>query len=184
MRIIAGRHRGRQLRAPAGRELRPTSDRAREALFNVLDHGEPPIQGSRFLDLFAGTGAVGLEAFSRGAAEVLLVDNGAEALSLIRANLARLKEPAGVKLRAADAAHLGPAPGPFDLVFLDPPYRCDLAAPALMSLRRGWLADHARVVVELPARDDLALPEGYELERERRYGTARFVFARWHGASR
>lgn len=178
MRIIAGRHRGRQLATPTGRALRPTSDRARQALFNILERGEPPIRGSRFLDLFAGTGAVGLEAFSRGAAEVLLVENAVPALSLIRANLARLGRPADVKIMAADAACLGPAPRPFDFVFLDPPYHCDLAAPALEGLRRGWLAGDARVVIELAASEDLALPEGYQLERERRYGTARFVFAR------
>lgn len=178
MRIIAGSWRGRALLTPKNRAIRPTSDRAREALFSILEHGEPPVRGARFLDLFCGTGAVGLEAASRGAAEVVLVDQHAAALALARANIARLGAPATVSLRAADAARLGPAGHAYDLVFLDPPYRSGLAAPALAGLLEGWLAPDARVVVELAANDPLELPDGYTLEQERRYGAARFVFLR------
>jgi 16S rRNA (guanine966-N2)-methyltransferase len=178
MRIIAGSWRGRALLTPEDREIRPTSDRAREALFGILEHGEPPVRGARFLDLFCGTGAVGLEAASRGAAEVLLIDRQAAALALARANLARLGAPPHVSLRAADAAHLGPARQAYDLVFLDPPYRSGLAAPALIGLLDGWLAPDARVVVERAAKDALEVPDGYRLEQERRYGAARFVFLR------
>jgi 16S rRNA (guanine966-N2)-methyltransferase len=178
MRIIGGSHRGRKLAAPVGDELRPTGDRAREALFSILEHGEPPVRGARFLDLFAGTGAVGLEAFSRGATEVLLVENAPGALTLIDANLARLGRPVNVRVMAQDASRLRPAGETFDLVFLDPPYRSGLATPALETLRHGWLAPEARMVVEVDAREDLAPAQGYELEQLRRYGAAKFVFLR------
>jgi 16S rRNA (guanine966-N2)-methyltransferase len=178
MRIIAGSWRGRALLTPKDRAIRPTSDRAREALFGILEHGQPPVRGARFLDLFCGTGAVGLEAASRGAAEVVLVDRQAAALALARANLARFGAPPNVSLLTADAARLGPAPHAYDLVFLDPPYRSGLAAPALVGLLDGWLAPDARVVVELAAKDALELCDGYSLEQERRYGAARFVFLR------
>ncbi len=178
MRIIAGTWRGRRLLAPAGDAIRPTADRAREALFSILEHGDPPVLGSRFLDLFCGTGAVGLEAASRGAAEVLLIDDDARALALARTNLERLGAPAHVRLTPRDATRLGGAAAPYDLVFLDPPYRSGLAAPALAALEHGWLADGARLVVELAAREPLELPPGYALEQERRYGAARFAFLR------
>jgi 16S rRNA (guanine966-N2)-methyltransferase len=179
VRIIAGEFKGRRLRSPAGQAIRPTSDRAREALFNILEHGAPAIHGTRFLDLFCGTGAVGLEAHSRGAQEAVLVDNDNEALRLARANLERIGSPASVRLLARDATRLGPAPHPFDLIFLDPPYRSGLAGAALEGLRLdGWLGVDARVMLELAATEDLDLPHGYSLERERRYGSAKFLFLR------
>jgi 16S rRNA (guanine966-N2)-methyltransferase len=178
MRIIAGIWRGRRLLTPAGGAIRPTSDRAREALFGILEHGAPALRGARFLDLFCGTGAVGLEAASRGAAEVLLVDHDARALGLARANLERLGAPGNVRLALRDATRLGPAQQPYDLVFLDPPWRSGLATPALAALRNGWLAAGARLVVESDAREALDLPPGYALEQARRYGAARFVFLR------
>lgn len=178
MRIIAGNFRGRRLLAPPqGRAIRPTSDRAREALFGILEHGAPPVRGARFLDLFCGTAAVGLEAHSRGAAEVVLVEQDRGALKVAEANIARLGSPAGVQLLARDATLLDQAPHPFDLVFLDPPYRSGLAGVTLEALRRrGWLAADAHVIVELGATEDLDLPAGYTLERERRYGSAKFLF--------
>jgi 16S rRNA (guanine966-N2)-methyltransferase len=179
MRIIAGKFRGRRLLAPKGDAIRPTGDRAREALFDILEHGAPPLRDAAFLDLFCGTGAVGLEAHSRGASEVLLIDHDRAALKLAEANIARLGAPPGVRLLARDATLLGPAPHPFDLVFLDPPYRSGLAAAALEGLARGgWLSADARLIVELAARDDLGLPPAYALERERRYGGAKFLFLR------
>jgi 16S rRNA (guanine966-N2)-methyltransferase len=178
MRIIAGKLRGRRLLPPKGDAIRPTGDRAREALFDILQHGVPPLRDACFLDLFCGTGAVGLEAHSRGAAQVLLIDHDRAAVKLAEANIARLGAPAGVRLLARDATLLGPAPHPFDLVFLDPPYSSGLAAAALESLADGWLGEDARLVVELAARDDLDLPPGYTLERERRYGGAKFLFLR------
>jgi 16S rRNA (guanine966-N2)-methyltransferase len=178
MRIIAGQFRGARLLSPQASAIRPTSDRAREALFGILEHGEPPVRGARFLDLFCGSGAIGLEACSRGAAGVLLVDADPAALRLARANLTRLGAPPNVRIMAADAARLGRAPGRFDLVFLDPPYRSGLATAALEHLRRGWLANGTRLVVELAAREELAVPAGYQIEQERRYGAARFLFLR------
>jgi len=179
MRIITGRWRGRRLAAPRGREVRPTSDRAREALFGILEHGPPALRGARVLDLFAGTGAVGLEALSRGATEVVLVENDPAALRVIRANLKRLGEPSGARLLPRDVTRLGPAPQAFDLAFLDPPYRSGLAPPALEALLAGgWIAPPARVIVELAATEDLAPPAGLELEDERRYGATKFLFLR------
>jgi 16S rRNA (guanine966-N2)-methyltransferase len=181
MRIIAGSWRGRRLLTPADRAIRPTSERAREALFGILEHGAPALRGARFLDLFCGTGAIGLEAASRGAAEVLLIDDDARALGLARANLERLGATPSVRLAVRDATRLGPAPQPYDLVFLDPPWRSGLATPALAALRHGWLAAGARLVVETDAREALDLPPGYALEQERRYGAARFAFLRAAG---
>jgi 16S rRNA (guanine966-N2)-methyltransferase len=177
VRIIAGEFKGRRLLSPAGQAIRPTSDRAREALFNILEHGAPALRGARFLDLFCGTGAVGLEAHSRGAHEVVLVDNGREAVRLARANLERIGSPASVRLLTRDATRLGSAPHPFDLVFVDPPYRSGLAGAALDGLLQGgWLGPEARVVLELAATEDLALPHDYTLQGERRYGNAKFLF--------
>jgi 16S rRNA (guanine966-N2)-methyltransferase len=179
MRIIAGRFRGRRLLVPPGQAIRPTGERAREALFDVLEHGAPPVRDARFLDLFCGTGAAGLEAHSRGAAEVLLIEQDGAALQVAQANLARLGAPPGVRLLARDASRLGPAPHPFDLIFLDPPYGSRLADVTLGALARGdWLAGGARVIVELAATEDLDPPAGYTLERERRYGNAKFLFLR------
>jgi 16S rRNA (guanine966-N2)-methyltransferase len=179
MRIIAGNFRGRRLLVPPGQAIRPTGERAREALFDVLEHGAPPVRGARFLDLFCGTGAVGLEAHSRGAAEVVLIEHDRAALKVAQANIARLGAPPCVRLLARDASGLGPAPHPFDLIFLDPPYRSGLAGVTLVALARGaWLVGDARVIVELAATEDLDLPAGYTLERERRYGSAKFLFLR------
>jgi 16S rRNA (guanine966-N2)-methyltransferase len=179
VRIGAGQHRGRKLVAPAGRDLRPTAGRTREALFDILAHGEPPLAGAHLLDLFAGTGAVGLEAWSRGAAEVVLVEHDPHALGLIRTNLERLGHPPGVRLLARDATRLGPAEQVFELAFLDPPYRSGLAEPALAGLLDGgWIAPAARVVVELAAREPFVPPARLISDDERRYGAARLVFLR------
>lgn len=179
MRIIAGKHRGRRLLAPKDDAIRPTSDRAREALFDILEHGAPPLRGARFLDLFCGTGAIGLEAHSRGASEVLLIESERAALKLAEANIVRLGSPPSVRLLARDATLLGPAPHPFDLAFLDPPYGSGLAAAALKALiANGWFSADTRIIVELAAKDNLEVPPAYTLERERRYGRARFWFLR------
>jgi 16S rRNA (guanine966-N2)-methyltransferase len=178
MRIIAGQFRGRRLLSPKGDAIRPTSDRAREALFDILEHGEPQLRGACFLDLFCGTAAVGIEACSRGAAEVLLIESDPEALRLAKLNLARIGTPPHVRLMPGDAARLGSAPKQFGLVFLDPPYHSGLALPALTGLRAGWLAQGARIVVELAAKETLEPPEGFSVEQERRYSAAKFVFLR------
>lgn len=177
VRILTGRLKGRRLFVPPGKDIRPTSERAREALFDILAHGSPRLVGARFLDLFAGTGAVGLEAWSRGAAEVVLVEQERGARAVIERNLRQLAVGDGVRLLVADATRLGRSPAPFDIVFLDPPWRSGLAVPALESaLQGGWIAPGARIVVELAARETFTPPAGLRVEDERRYGLTRFVF--------
>lgn len=184
MRIAGGRYKGRRLEAPAGRQIRPTSDRARQALFNLLAHGpygepaEPMPQGRAVLDVFAGTGALGLEALSRGAGHVAFIESSPEALRLIRHN-AGFADPADVAIRPLDATRPGPAPRTFDLVLMDPPYRSGLAAPTLAALAaQGWLAPEAVVVVELGKGESLEAPEGFTVVDERRYGAARLFILR------
>src|SRR5438046_8641752 len=145
MRIVGGRLRGRALATPKSHAIRPTADRLREALFNILVHAHgDPISGARVLDLFAGTGALGIEAVSRGAAFALFVDDGAEARALLRQNVEALGVAAVTRIFRRDATKLGPAHPvePFSLVFLDPPYGRGLAVKALVSAREGgWLTD-------------------------------------------
>src|SRR3978361_1423772 len=151
MRVVGGRLRGRNLASPASREIRPTADRLRESLFNILIHAYgDPIENARVLDLFAGTGALGIEAISRGARFALFVDNGAEARALLRNNVEALGLGGVTKVFRRDAGDLGPAHPvePFSLVFLDPPYGKKLAEKALASLRDGgWLTAGGRRVV-------------------------------------
>lgn len=182
MRVVGGRLKGRNLASPSSQAIRPTQDRLREALFNILVHAYgDPIDGARVLDLFAGTGALGIEAVSRGAAFTLFVDNGAEARALLRNNVEALGLGGITKVYRRDAADLGPAHpiAPFALVFVDPPYRMKLAEKALASLRGGgWLIPGALVVVEESKSAAFAAPEGFaELER-RAYDDTEFTFLR------
>lgn len=173
MRIIAGKYRGMTLAAlgkgDAGSHLRPTSDRVRESLFSLLMHRNA-VEGARVLDLFAGTGALGLEALSRGAREVCLVENGRVAQRLIAQNIEKLGVSDQVRLMRNDATRLGPWPyEPFDLVFLDPPYGKGLGERALSAiLEGGWLAPDALVVWEESAA--MAAPPGFDRIDTRRYG--------------
>lgn len=177
MRIVGGRHKGRPLAAPPGRDTRPTADRAREALFNVLQHGHGlDLDGAAVVDAFAGSGALGLEALSRGAARAYFLESSRGAVEAIRRNLATLGETAS-RVFAVDAAKPPPAPEPCPLALLDPPYGSGLAGPALAALRRqGWLTDDAVCVVEVAADESFLPPEGFTIAEERRYGAARFVF--------
>ena len=170
MRVVGGRLRGRALVAPRSQAIRPTSDRLRESLFNILAHAYgDPVTGARVLDLYAGTGALAIEALSRGAAFALFIDDGAEARALMRENVDALGLGQVTRIFRRDATKLGAAHPvePFGLVFLDPPYGQGLAAPALASLRQGgWLAPDALIVVEEAADAAFAPPAGYtELER-------------------
>ncbi len=176
IRIIGGRCRGRRLSTPSDQSIRPTSDRTREALFNILDHADL-IVDARFLDLFCGTGAVGLEAFSRGAGEVWLID---EDVALADVNVEALGRPDALQVRRMNAARLARPPCRFDVVFMDPPYRSGLAAKALSSLDRDWLHDDALIIVEQAAKEAIDLPAGFEVEQDRRYGAARLIFLRRH----
>lgn len=187
MRIVAGKHRGRRIAAPEGHDVRPTSDRAREALFNVLQHGNftadgtSPLIDAHVLDVFAGSGALGLEALSRGAAHLTCIENSATARSALRANAKALGELARVTVVQADATKPPAAMGsPCGLVLMDPPYRSGLAAPALTALaERGWLAEGAVCVAEISATETLAMPAGFIPLDERRYGKAKLVFLRY-----
>ena len=182
MRIVGGRLRGRALTSPKSQAVRPTADRLRESLFNILAHGYgDPVTGARVLDLFAGTGALGLEALSRGATFTLFVDDGADARALMRANVEALGLGGVSRIFRRDATKLGAVHPlePFSLVFADPPYGQGLAQKALTSARDGgWLTPDALAVVEEAAGAGFTAPEGFtELER-RRYDDTEFVFLR------
>jgi 16S rRNA (guanine966-N2)-methyltransferase len=185
MRIVGGRLRGRALLAPKSQAIRPTADRLRESLFNVLAHAYgDPVAGARVLDLFAGTGALGLEALSRGAAFALMVDDGAEARALIRGNVDALGLGGATKIYRRNATELGPS-GPnglFSLAFLDPPYGRGLAEAALVAARDGgWLAPGAIAVVEEAADARFIAPDGFaEIER-REQGDTELIFLRLNG---
>lgn len=182
MRVVGGRLRGRTLAGPKSQSIRPTADRLRESLFNILQHAYgDPVTGARVLDLFAGTGALGIEAVSRGAQFALFVDDGAEARALLRENVATLGLGGMSRIFRRDATRLGAAHPiePFGLVFLDPPYGQNLAAAALASAQAGgWLSPDALIVVEEAAKARFAPPQDFsELER-RAYDDTELVFLR------
>jgi 16S rRNA (guanine966-N2)-methyltransferase len=182
MRIVGGSLRGRALAAPKSQAIRPTADRLREALFNILAHAYgDPVSGARVLDLFAGTGALGIEAASRGAAFALFVDDAAEARALLRENVAALGLGGTTRIFRRDATKLGPVHPiePFSLAFLDPPYGKGLAEKALTSAcAGGWLAPDALVVVEEAAKAKFAAPEGLREIERRRYDETEFFLLR------
>ena len=195
MRIVGGRHKGRRLEAPGGMALRPTADRTREALFNILRQGKldwrpeaeasrdspggNPLTGARALDAFSGTGALGLEALSRGAGFVSFMENQAAALNACQTNIEALGETANAELLRCDVLRPPTAKAPCALVLMDPPYNQDLAPPALAALQTaGWLAPGALAAVELMAKEPFAPPEGFETLDERKYGKARIVLLR------
>jgi 16S rRNA (guanine966-N2)-methyltransferase len=182
MRVVGGRLRGRALAAPKSKAVRPTADRLRESLFNILVHAfGDPVNGARVLDLFAGTGALGIEALSRGAAFALFIDEGAEARALLRENVAALGLGGTSRIFRRDATKLGPAHpvAAFSLAFLDPPYGQGLAAAALASARAGgWFTPNALVIVEEAAKAQFAAPEGFNEIDRRRYDDTEFVFLR------
>ncbi|KPF68134.1 16S rRNA (guanine(966)-N(2))-methyltransferase RsmD [alpha proteobacterium AAP81b] len=178
MRIISGQWRGRALVAPPGAATRPTADRVREALFSMLTSQFGSFEGLRVLDGFAGTGALGLEALSRGAAHATFVESDAAALKAIKANVAALQAPAAVI--AAPLESLGPAPLPCDLLLLDPPYGEGLGDRALAHLAaRGWIAPHALISVETARKDVLA--SDFEVLSIRDHGKARLHLLRAPG---
>ena len=184
MRIVAGRHRGAHLHAPRNTAIRPTTDRVRESVFNILSHGAAsmPLEGARVLDLFAGSGALGLEALSRGAAFCLFIDQSAAARALVRRNVESLKQTGHCKIWRRDATALGdrgPMPA-FDLLFADPPYGQGLGVRAVKTaLQGGWLAHGAIIVLEDSDIAATDLPEPLALLTERRYGGTRILFARY-----
>ena len=181
MRIIAGAWRGRPLLAPAGRATRPTSDRAREGLFSMLASRIGSFEGLGVADLFAGTGALGLEALSRGAAHCTFVEKDPAALKALKRNLESLEATERAEVRAQSAEHAAPPRAPCDLVLIDPPYRSGLAQRALDRVASGgWLAAGAWLSVELGG-EEVAMPGGLALDAERRFGKARILLLRRSG---
>jgi 16S rRNA (guanine966-N2)-methyltransferase len=182
MRIVGGQFRGRALVAPKGRSTRPTTDRTRENMFNVLEHADwaPPIEGARAIDLYAGSGALGLEAMSRGAAFCLFVEMAAGARGAIRSNIDALQLFGTTRIHRRDATALGEKPSnlgaPFNLVFLDPPYGLKLGETTLARLiEGGWVSDDACAVLEVGAGEDPATP-GWQSRGVKEYGAAKLLF--------
>lgn len=185
MRIIAGTLKGRTIRTPEGRNTRPTSDRARESLFNVLAHADwaPGLEGARIIDTFAGSGALGFEAISRGGAFCLFVETDAAARGCIRDNVEAFQLFGNTRIHRRSATDLGVKPAglgaPFDLVFMDPPYAQGLVSLALEQLTAGqWLTPNALVVTETGSDETAPAASGWTAEDERIYGAARISFLR------
>lgn len=184
MRIVTGKFRGAHIEAPKGLATRPTSDKVRQALFNVLEHGAPDFdfEGARVLDLFAGSGALGLEALSRGARFCLFVEESAEARAAIRRNVEALGLTGATKIWRRDATRLGPAGTmqSFDLVFCDPPYGKGLGERALAAAAGGgWLRSDAIAVLEESAGADIAWPQPFTEVDRRRYGDTAIAMAKY-----
>ena len=185
MRIISGAFKGRSIVAPQGQGTRPTGDKARQAVFNILEHAgwAPSLAGARVLDLFAGSGALGLEALSRGAGFCIFVETDADARGAIRDNVEAFGQFGKARIHRRDATNLGPMPAadgaPFDLVFLDPPYAKGLGEQALASLLTGgWLTAGALIVFERGADEADPVIPGYEALDARDYGATRVHFLR------
>lgn len=182
MRIVGGAHKGLRLATPKSRSIRPTGDRVRESLFNVLQHGFAlNADGLRVLDGFAGTGALGLEALSRGAAFAVFIDTEIEARALIRQNVERSAAGGVTRIFRRDATRLGPIGklAPFDLGFFDPPYRMGLGEKALASARDGgWLRAGALCVLEEDSKAEVEIPERFSLKDQRTIGDTQMLFLR------
>ena len=183
MRIVGGEFRGRPLAAPKSSAIRPTSDRTRESLFNILSHSYPQsLDGTRVLDLFSGTGALGIEALSRGARYCLFVEESAEGRGLLRENVEALSLQGKTRIFRRDATDLGPAGpiDPFGLIFADPPYGKGLGERALVcATENGWLANGAIIVLEEAATASVSLSSEFETLENRAYGESVIRILRW-----
>lgn len=178
LRIIAGQWRGRKLQVPAGEITRPTADRTRETLFSMLVSRLGSFEGLSVTDLFAGSGALGLEALSRGAASCTFVEQDAAAIRALRTNIASLQAAAQCDVRAASALALGPARAPLDLLLLDPPYRSGAGEVALDKLQRlGWIGAATWISLET-AFDEVPEIKGLEMVADRKVGKARITLLR------
>ncbi|USG62136.1 16S rRNA (guanine(966)-N(2))-methyltransferase RsmD [Sneathiella marina] len=184
MRIVGGEFRGKKLILPTDQRIRPTSDRTREALFNILGHdsncrtdsGPLPL-GVRVLDIFAGTGALGLEALSRGASHVTFVDNHPDSQKLLRENVRHFNVGRSADILQRDGTDPGQPGTPYDLVLMDPPYNQNLAGPCVRSLlTNNWLQDGAVLAIELAAKEKYTPPDEFSVLKDRKYGAARLIF--------
>jgi len=183
VRIIAGEWRRRQLQAPPGDATRPTADRTRETLFAMLTSRLGTFEGLAVADLFAGSGALGLEALSRGAASCLFVEHEAAAIRALRANLAALRAQQQSDVRATSVMSLGPAAKPYDLILLDPPYGSGAGAVALDRLNRlGWIGEATLVALET-GHNEVVHAKALEIETERKVGKAKLTLLRVPAAS-
>ena len=176
MRVIGGTYRGKKLITPENDQIRPTSDRMRETLFNILEHGAGPgIRGSRMLDLFAGSGALGIEALSRGADHVAFVDRSPQSMQLIRQNTALIKSLENTTYLTQDATHLAGNRGPFDIIFIDPPYHKELITPSLENIHNQELLSEGGLIITEYATDEAIDFTGFFEEiKNRKMGEARF----------
>jgi 16S rRNA (guanine966-N2)-methyltransferase len=186
MRIVGGKYRGKKLIVPGDNRVRPTSERTREALFNILahqndyrtEHGPMPTD-ARVLDIFAGTGALGIEALSRGADHVTFIDNNRDSLDLIKHNIQQIKVQEQADILNRDGAHPGHTAKTYDLVLMDAPYRLALTEPCLQALSdNNWITEQSVIVVELAAKEKIEVPEAYKILDDRKYGAARLLFLR------
>jgi len=179
MRIIGGEYRGRRLSPPADKTIRPTTDRMRETIFNILSHQAPALRGAHVLDAFAGTGALGLEALSRGAAHVSFFDRDRRALQLVKKNIALLKVEAKTTIKCVTAPNFPPATRPCDIIFLDPPYPLDLIPQTIEALEcKNHLAENCLIIAEYQRNKEITFPKFLEVIQQKTYGDARFSFLR------
>ncbi|MBL4801817.1 MAG: 16S rRNA (guanine(966)-N(2))-methyltransferase RsmD [Emcibacter sp.] len=177
MRIIGGDHRGRKLASPPDKNIRPTSDRMRETIFNILSHSGISLRGANVLDVFAGTGALGLEALSRGAAHVTFFDKDRKSLQLVKKNVALLKAADRTTIRCIEVPKLPPSRTRFDFIFLDPPYNLDVISDTIIALdKKGYLSDDYIIVAEYSSDNTLIVPDFLNITKEKVYGEARFSF--------
>jgi 16S rRNA (guanine966-N2)-methyltransferase len=187
MRIISGKHRGRNIVSIESKTVRPTTGKTREAVFSILTSGSflqdglSILEGATVADLCCGTGALGLEALSRGASMVIFIDNDPAAIDLVKYNLQHFNEAEHAKVLRSDATQLPMAHQQCDVVFIDPPYESGLVSGILKSLAtRGWLAQNAVIICEVSKKEDITVPEGYEIVNERLYGKTKLVILEWH----
>jgi len=186
MRIVGGKFKGRKLTAPEGLDTRPTSDRARESIFNILEHqswGRAALRGGRVLDVFAGTGALGLEAFSRGASHVTFMDNAEAAMRALRINAKDMGSRHEINAMRVDATAPAPAEETCNLVFMDAPYKSDLTDRAIAALiQKGWIKNGTLFVIEKPKKEKWQIPAGFEEKDLRKYGAAQVFFLTYTAA--
>lgn len=177
MRIIGGEFRGRKLTPPSDNRIRPTSDRMRETIFNILEHSSAPLEGANILDVFAGTGAMGLEALSRGATHATFFDKSPVSLKLIKKNISLLKVREKTTVKAVDAPLFPHAQKKYDIIFLDPPYNLDVINDTITTLnKKEYLAGHCMIIAESSSSEPLDFPDFLTVKKEKIYGGARFTF--------